>query len=191
MALTPFDLLLAALHLDREQAGIAHEELRVRLVKFFGWEGCLHPEDWADEVLARVSRKLESGENILNVTAYAVGVARLALKEALREQQRLRPLEGEFAVAPVEIPDPRLADCLARCLQELPPEGRALILDYYQGDAGLRIRQRQTMATQLSISLNSLRNRALRLRDRLEKCLMNCGGRDVLALSDTKNRGEA
>lgn len=103
----------------------------------------------------------------------------------------MRPLEGEFAIEQVEIPDARLADCLARCLQELSPEGRGLILDYYQGDAGVRIRQRQTMAAQLGISLNSLRNRALRLRDRLEKCLMNCSGRDVLPLSDTNDRGEA
>lgn len=189
--MTPFDLLLAALGPDREQAGVAHEELRIRLVKFFGWEGCLHPEDWAEEVLARVARKLESGEPIQNVTAYSVGVARLALKEALREQQRLRPLEGEFTAAPMEIPDTRLADCLSRCLQELSPEGRTLILDYYQGDAAQRIRQRQTMAAALGISLNSLRNRALRLRERLEKCLMNCSGRDVLPISDTESRGEA
>lgn len=187
-----FDTLLAALDPDRERAGAAYEELRLRLVKFFSWEGCLHPEDWADEVLARVAKKLEAGESIENVIAYAAGVARFALKEAFRQEQRSRPLEGDFAAAPpVELPDPRLAECLTRCLSELPKDGRTLILDYYQGDAGARIRQRQAMAARLGVSLNSLRNRALRLRDRLEKCLTECTGRDVSPGSDTKKKGDA
>ena len=189
--MSAFDQLLAAFDPDRDLAGQAYEGLRLRLLKFFSWEGCLHPEEWADEVLSRVAKKLESGEAIANVTAYAAGVARLALKEALRQQQRSRPLEGEFAIAPVEIPDRRLADCLSRCLTDLPADGRILILDYYQGDAGGRIRQRQAMAQRLGISLNSLRNRALRLRDRLEKCLSECAGRDVSPVSDTKKKGDA
>lgn len=189
--MSAFDQLLAAFHADREQAGRAYEEMRQRLVKFFSWEGCLHPEEWADEVLNRVARKLEAGEAIASVTAYAAGVARLALKEALRKQQRSRPLEGEFAVMPVELPDQRLAECLTRCLSELPVDGRKLIVDYYQGDAGGRIRQRQAMAERLGISLNSLRNRALRLRDRLEKCLTECAGQDVSPATDTKKKGDA
>lgn len=189
--MSAFDQLLAALHADRDQAGQAYEDLRRRLLKFFAWEGCLHPEEWADEVLSRVARRIASGEAIVSVTAYTSGVARLALKEARRQEQRSQPLEGQFAVAPVEPPDARLAGCLARCLDELPAASRALIVDYYQGDAGGRIRQRQAMAARLGISLNSLRNRALRLRDRLEKCLEECAGRDVSSVADTNRKGDA
>lgn len=188
--MTAFDLLLAALHPDRDRAGEAYEQLRARLVKFFSWEGCLHPEDWADEVLARVASKIEAGEQILHLTAYTSGVARLALKEALRRQQRNLPIDRDFAAPPqVELEDPRRAACLKHCLHELPTDGRQLILDYYQGDGALRIRQRQAMADRLGISLNSLRNRALRLRDRLEKCLAECTARDVSRRDNTKEKG--
>lgn len=192
--MTAFDLLLAALDPDRDRAGVLYEELRLRLVKFFAWEGCADPDHWADEVLTRVARKLEGGEAIASIAAYAAGVARLALKEALRRQQRTLPLEHDVALptpAEAEPDDPRANECLARCLHELPAEGRQLILDYYQGDGAQRIRQRHRMAGELGISLNSLRNRALRLRDKLEKCLAECLARDVSPRGNTKEKGDA
>ncbi|MDR9900991.1 hypothetical protein G7B40_042220 [Aetokthonos hydrillicola Thurmond2011] len=183
-----FEKLLDAIGPDREQAGTAYEELRLRLIRFFRWEGCPNGEDCTDEVLNRVAAKLTAGERIANPVAYAGGVARLVLKETNRKQARemQQPLAGpvDRAVQPSfareleesgEQPARRLR-CFEQCLGDLPGESQQFLLEYYRGEAALRIRNRQRMATRLNISLNSLRNRALRLREKLEACVGACLG---------------
>jgi DNA-directed RNA polymerase specialized sigma24 family protein len=66
--------------------------------------------------------------------------------------------------------------CLERCLGALDAGQRAFILRYYQGDQSQRIANRKAMAHELGLDLNALRNRALRLRERLEKCVRECLG---------------
>jgi hypothetical protein len=46
--------------------------------------------------------------------------------------------------------------------------------DYYAGEKRARIERRQRLAAQLGIEINALRNRALRLREKLETCVENC-----------------
>ena len=72
--------------------------------------------------------------------------------------------------------EPR-ADCLARCLEELPPEGRRLILGYYSVEGRSTIETRKLMAESLGLTENALRSRAQRIRDRLERCIGRCLGR--------------
>ena len=124
---------------------------------------------------------------VTRVAAYASGVARLVVKEALRSQAREYSGAIEMA-APVadEVADESVYECLEECLRRLEPDQRELILQSYQGTASKRIRNRQKLAGQLGISLNSLRNRALRLREKLELCMRGCGERDVLPESNTK-----
>lgn len=182
-----FDRLLDALDPDRAAAGEAYQRLRSALVKYLRWEGCTRAEDWADEVLNRVAQRLTAGEVVTRVAAYASGVARLVVKEALRSQAR--EYSGVIEMpAPVadEVADESVYECLEECLRRLEPDQRELILQYYQGTASKRIRNRQKLAGQLGISLNSLRNRALRLREKLELCMRGCGERDVLPESNTK-----
>lgn len=186
--MTEFESLLNSLSPDREAAGIAYEELRRRLVKFFCWEGCIHAEEWADTVLNRIGQKLTAGEHIANIVAFASAVARLVLKEALRQQNRSEPFTGDIAKQEQEPPDDKLQYCLDHCLKELSSDTRNLILQYYNGDSAQRIRNRQQMASQLGISLNSLRNRALRVRDRLTDCMKKCVNRDTSPVSITNKR---
>jgi DNA-directed RNA polymerase specialized sigma24 family protein len=180
-----FDKLISALGPDRESAGTAYEELRQRLLRFFRWESCPQADDCADEVLNRLAAKLLEGERILNPVAYAGGIARLVLKEANRKQAREQqlPLAG-----PVEVASPafvsnleesqsqaaKTRQCFDRCFGELAADSRLLLLDYYRGEASGRIANRQRMANRLEISLNSLRNRVLRLREKLEACIGKC-----------------
>jgi DNA-directed RNA polymerase specialized sigma24 family protein len=181
-----FEKLLQSMGPDRDAAGAAYEELRQRLLRFFRWEGCSNAEDCADDVFNRLSSKLLAGERILNPVAYAGGIARLVLKETNRRQAReqQQPLAG-----PVEIPvQPSFVReleesgeraavtqrCFENCLGELSADVREFLLDYYRGEASIRIRNRQRMANRLEISLNSLRNRALRLREKLEACVGRC-----------------
>lgn len=186
-----FDALLRALHPDRAAAGEEYEKLRSRLVAFFRWEGCAAAEDWADEVINRVARRVAKGEAIRNLPAFVSGVARLAAREAGRRQAResgnlieMPAPAGAHAAA-----DEHPAKCLDQCLNALDGDARDLILRYYDGDAEARIRNRKALAAELGISLNSLRNRALRLRDRLESCVGNCledDSRDISGFKDTR-----
>lgn len=184
-----FDSLLTALDpADRTQAGVAYEKLRHRLICFFGWEACHPAEDWADEVLNRVAKRIGGGERIQSMTAFVSGVARLVAKEAARQRTREQSAVREMPVreGAGETPDDRTIQCLERCLDQLDGETKSLILRYYEGSASARIRQRQRMAAELGISLNSLRNRALRLRDKLESCIAACMERDVSGSGDTQ-----
>ena len=166
------DALLARLDPDRDAAAAGSEALRHRLQRYFDWEGSPEADALADEVLTRLARKLAAGEPILNLPGYAAGIARLL---ALEHRRALRKRDMAILV-PVESKEDRgqSEKCLERCLERLPADSRSLILRYYDGDAGARIRNRSRLAKEFSISLNSLRNRALRMRDRLESCLNGC-----------------
>jgi DNA-directed RNA polymerase specialized sigma24 family protein len=64
--------------------------------------------------------------------------------------------------------------CLRSCLQALSPDNRDLILQYYQGEKGEKIGNRKKLLERLGIPVNTLRMRALRLRERLQSCVEGC-----------------
>lgn len=177
-----FDALLARLDGDRDRAAAGYEALRERLLRYFDWEGSIEADALADEVLTRLARRIAAGEDVQNIYGYAAGIARLLSLEH-RRTVRKRDLISLPAAGPAES---GAATCLERCLEQLPKEGRTLILRYYDGDASARIRNRSILARELGVSLNSLRNRALRLRERLEKCLNDCLERDGSPRRDTQ-----
>jgi DNA-directed RNA polymerase specialized sigma24 family protein len=158
-----FEHLLAALHSDREIAGEKYESLRERLIDLFTWEKSAFPEDLADETLNRLARKISEGIVIEGFDRYAYGIARMILREAGREQQTrdtaLRQMERQNREAATS-GRALIEDCLA----ELPENSRDLIERYYAED-------RAALAREYGLSLNALRNRALRIRDKLLECI--------------------
>jgi len=182
-----FARLLAALHPDRDQAALRYEELRERLVRIFLWEHAIDPEALADDALTRLARRLDEGEVIHSIPAFLNGIARNLLKEESHRRQRLQPLTD----LPAPVPDAgieRRHAALESCLSTWEPDKRALLLDYYQGDQSARIHNRQRLAARLGLELNALRNRALRLRDRLEACVRKQLERDTPLPEPTNNR---
>jgi DNA-directed RNA polymerase specialized sigma24 family protein len=173
-----FDRLLIALGGDRDSGGEKYLEIRTNLTRFFEWRGCSFPEDHADETFNRIAKKLDEGEQILNPPGYAMGVARLLLLEILKSRQREQSAlneigtAGETYVADDDGED-RL-ECLRDCLQTLSPDNRELILQYYQGEKSEKIRNRKKLLDRLGIPVNTLRMRALRLRERLQGCVEQC-----------------
>lgn len=174
-----FERLLAAFGPSREEAAERYEGLRVRLVRYFTWERCAFPEERADEAFNRVARRLAEGESVQNIEHYTSGVARLLAKESVAEEIRQQRAysgwanmrNGESGAPPTREYE---AACLESCLQDvLSPDERDFLLQYYEGDRQVRIQSRQRMAARLGIGLNALRNRALRLREKLEFCLRN------------------
>jgi DNA-directed RNA polymerase specialized sigma24 family protein len=167
-----FDAFLAWLDPDREKAGRKYEDIRRRLIKIFSSRGCSCPEDLADETINRVIVKVR----VLNEdyqgdpARYFGGVARNVFHEFARK--RVVP-----AVQPK--PDPPEAGeqalaCLDKCLEVLAGEHRTLILRYYDGEKGSRIRNRNEMACELGTELNALRIRAHRIRSTLQQCVGAC-----------------
>src|SRR5947209_5999383 len=176
-----FAKLLACLDRDRERAGEKYEDLRRTLIKFFEWRGAPFPEDHTDEALNRVARKLAEGIEIKNIGGYCYEVARLVCLEVRKgNDSRREPLDtntqnttsADTAVLALER-ELRLS-CLEDCLNRLPAESRALIVEYYQDEKRNRIARRKTLAEALGLRREALANRAQRLRDKLEQCVTNC-----------------
>jgi DNA-directed RNA polymerase specialized sigma24 family protein len=177
-----FDRLLDSLGSDRDAAGARYLEIRRNLVRLFEWRGCPTPDEYADETINRCARKIGEGEEIRDAGTYCIGIARMLVREMSRDRsQQARPLEDapEPRVQPAELelePD-RRAPCLRRCLDRLSPETRNLILHYYQGDKGDKIRNRKSLTELFGIPASTLRMRALRVRERLQLCAENCVAR--------------
>jgi DNA-directed RNA polymerase specialized sigma24 family protein len=183
--------LLERLGDTRTAAGERYNSTRARLIQFFRWQQVTAAEDLADEVLNRVARRLSEGEEIPNLPGYVHGVARLVALEARDRQARERRAYDEHLRqqnAPPE-PNQRMLDCLDRCLATLSQDRRDHLLAYYTGDQSARIGQRARLATALGVGAVALRNRMLRLRQRLEACVKECldspAERDGSAMADT------
>lgn len=175
------EFLLRSLGEDRGQAAENYEALRQKLIRFFSWKGSPAPEDLADLTLDRMAHKIETGESPQHPEKYAYSVARFLLLEHGREQAKekaalyeLELLRRQRAGDPAEEQSLRF---LEQCLAALGKEHSGFILRYYQGDQRERIENRKGMGDKQGVSLNALRNKALRLRKRLENCLASKLGR--------------
>ena len=94
-----FDKLLLALDGDRDSAAEKYLEIRSNLTRFFEWRGCSFPEDHADETINRIAKRVAEGEEILNYSGYAMGVARLLLLEINKGRQREQLALAEIGTA--------------------------------------------------------------------------------------------
>ena len=186
---TGFDALLAALAGDREQAAERFETIRARLVKFFEWRGCADARERADETIDRVARRLADGGTFTTNDPYTFfySVATNVLREYWRSPERkAQPLDAvqparvvvdpisEAAQADARHERERQMDCLSRCLAELPPESRSLMVRYHLDATGGHAGARARLAESLGIPLNALRIRAFRIRQALERCVVKC-----------------
>ena len=166
---TPFDALLRRLGGNGAE-GLAYETLRRRLIRFFWVYAPAEADELADVSLDRLARKIHEGTEVVNVPLYALGIARMVLHETRARGARRRNAEADPTLMPEEGDRQETAE-LETCLDGAGAEARALILEYYGADGAERIAIRQRLAGERGISLNALRNRALRLREALEDCV--------------------
>jgi DNA-directed RNA polymerase specialized sigma24 family protein len=170
-----FAKLLALLDPHPDRAGEHYKRLHLKLVKFFQWHGSLFAEDHADEVINRVSRKISEGETIRDLTGYVHGVARMVLKESLKDQQKRQTRLADYTPAgPHQEASEVRVSCLERCMRRLSSNSRTLILDYYSADKQAKIDGRRQLAGRLGIPINALRIRVHRVRSKLEDCINHC-----------------
>ena len=173
-----FESLLTALGTDRDNAATKYLELHRNLVRFFEWRGCSFPDDHADETLNRVAKKIALGEEVRNLSSYSLGVARLLLleiiKERTREQNALKETANAQESADNSTDSEESLECLRECLKQLSDENRELVLQYYQGEKGEKVRNRKGLVERLGVPVNTLRMRVLRLREKLQGCVEEC-----------------
>jgi DNA-directed RNA polymerase specialized sigma24 family protein len=182
-----FTRLLAWLDDGVHSNGERYLEMRRRLVSYFDRRNRPAAEELADETLNRVARTLaQTGAIATKPPArYCYVVAKFVLLEDVRRERRHVPLDETWHVdsarpAPRIVPDSGVMlkeqrlDCLDRCLQELKPEQRDLIVEYYADDRRLKIERRRDLATRLGITMNALGIRAFRIRDGLMACVESC-----------------
>lgn len=198
-----FELLLNRLDGDALRAAEKYETLRLKIVKFLTWKGC--PESTADaladETLDRTAGKLGAGETIENLNAYALQVARFVWLEHSRKRKEDAvgddKMPENFVQPDIEIlrdaADVRLR-CLRKCLAETisNDDDRRLIIGYYDADAGEKNKDaRKNLADGLGLTMTTLKVKACRLRERLERCINDCAAKlnvTERAVSDTTNR---
>ena len=189
-----FDRLLTSLDADPTRAADAYETVRRRLAKFFEWRGCPDGATYADVTLERVARRLSEGASVSTANPYSfvMGFAQNVLHEYLREPQRravpldeARAIPVPFAGDPIEERSRRDVEsrrfgCLDRCVGRLPVQQRRALLRYHGGGAGSRIEARKEIAAAFGISIAVLRVRMFRIREGLERCVLDCIGANGL-----------
>jgi hypothetical protein len=168
-----FDQLLSWLDPDPETAGLIYEKIRRRLITILASRRCAVPEEMADETIDRVARRVaDIRENYVSEKAiYFLGVMNNVHHEYLKraEAPQLSIVSNDDAVDKETV-----HVCLDKCLSKLAPHANHLIERYYAENKRARIDLRKGLASELGISLNTLRLRALRIREKLQTCIETC-----------------
>lgn len=167
-----FDQLLSWLDPDANQAGLIYERIRWRLIAILASRGCSIPEELADETIDRVARRVIDIQEtyVGDKSIYFLGVMNNVHHEYLKRPALPRLVERDDDVETKE----RTHLCLDKCLDKLAPHSRQLIERYYAENKQAKIDLRKRIAAEFGISLNTLRLRALRIRERLQICIEQC-----------------
>jgi RNA polymerase sigma factor (sigma-70 family) len=175
-----FERLLAALDPNRDRAVEIYESLRRRCCTFFRFRGFPNREDLFDKTIRIAAQRLPKVE-VENIQAWVTGIARNVCRDEGRRGHKEVPLDDISAFAQPPGPDAeaeaqidRALECMNRCMADLDPEDRGLLVEFYKYSKGKGIAVRAAMARALEISTGNLRVRAFRIRKRLETCVTRC-----------------
>ena len=169
-----FDQLLSWLDPDPQQAGLTYEKIRRRLISILASRGCAGAEELADEIIDRVARRVVDIRDayVGDKAIYFLGVMNNVHHEYLKRPTMPRPPEpGDDAEA---------KEKTHQCLDKLTNNSRQMIERYYAEDKQAKIDLRKRIAEEFGISPNTLRLRALRIREKLQACIEQCLQTEVL-----------
>jgi DNA-directed RNA polymerase specialized sigma24 family protein len=185
-----FDRLLEWLDDGVDSHGDTYLEMRRQLVSYFEQRNRPMADDLADETLNRIAKTLEKDGAIRTrpPARYCYTVAKFVLLEDVRRGHahlhllhiRMKSSQASQIGATMrepeetrEIQEQRL-ECLERCLQQLTPAHRALVMEYHRDTRRQKIVRRRDMAKRLGITMNALSIRASRIRAALEAGVESC-----------------
>jgi RNA polymerase sigma factor (sigma-70 family) len=154
---------LLGLESDAEQAQKDFVLLRQKLVYFFRTRGHDSPEDLANEVFARLMRRVSEGYDLHgNITAYCFGLARNISRESYLQRREFESMA--YAVALETTEDAALQKIMMEeALSRLSPVDRDLLLAYTADP--------QAASKTAGLSANALRVRVFKIRQKLREAL--------------------
>lgn len=166
---------------DPESAALKYEKLRRSLVTYFVKRQCAAAEDLADIVLdAAMAHLLKQTSLLLSKPLpYIYGIARNVYRRYFNHQF---PTDGEIDWNRLLLPahdeesshKEQRNGCLRRCLRNLKERDRELFLLYYLKKTDSMDEYRLWLAAQFGLTINGLRLKMMRLRDRLRFCIGSC-----------------
>jgi DNA-directed RNA polymerase specialized sigma24 family protein len=145
------DKLLGLLGPDKQSAALEYRKLHRRLSRFFEWNNVEDPEALADEAIDRLGKRV--------------------LEEDIGEKVRNAARNWEMHMPDTSREDTAMDEALQHCLAKLQADRRKLVKRYYTFNSGEKVKLHQRLAHELGITINALRNRALRARQDLEDCM--------------------
>jgi hypothetical protein len=174
MTLDNFDEMLSWLDPDRQKAVEKYEKIRGRIIKIYTNRGCRFADEIADETDSRVCRKIR--ETVAKWRAgddpalHFYSVARFVYLETTHQTPAPLPPPPAEPSVKKEV----MHACLDRCLERLQPRQRELILQFHEGEKGVRIENRQRLAATHGINTRALSLRAFRIHRTLRPCVDEC-----------------
>jgi DNA-directed RNA polymerase specialized sigma24 family protein len=174
-----FEQMLLWLDENREIAGQKYEAIRIRLIKILNHRGCFQAEELTDEVIDRVIRKVgEIAENYQgNPAYYFLNVANKVYLEHSRKPVAVE-LPTDLAMSDDEEDFHPYYECLKKCLTTLSADKRELIVGYYEEERQAKIEFHKQLARNFGINLGNLHSTVFRLRLKLQKCVLECVGKN-------------
>lgn len=171
-----FDAFLNRLSPDREEAAQKYEKIRRNLIVLFNYRGCDDAELLADETINRVAdRLLETDENKqIQSLQFIYGVARHIYLEQINKRKSVNIDQTIIAAEDEFSDDNDRDDCMKNCLNRLKDDDRRLVIEYYNVDTETKFDERQKIATKYEISVNNLRVKIKRIREKLQDCRKKC-----------------
>ena len=115
-----------------------YTRLQERLIYFFMRQRAGLPEDLADQTLDRLARALLEGRPVANLEGFALGVARMIVREeqarAMREQRVLAEVERNRTVTEVTPVEREFEmDVQQAEFESLPAAARGMLAAYHDG----------------------------------------------------------
>lgn len=151
-----------------------YQVIRSKLIRYFVLKGRSDADVLFDKVVDIVVGKIETCETCPSPLAYCYGVARNVWRAALREHEP-DPLEDDIP-APHSF-DSRMQEqklaCLDRCLGQLSPADRDVLMGYYRDQGHSKIEIRKQLASGVG-GANALRVKMCRTRKHLHVCIDEC-----------------
>lgn len=168
-----FANFLAWLNPQGERAGEEYERLRFRLCTFFSQRQCRFADELADETINRVILKITE-EQIENKLAYFYGVAKNVYRESLRKERNHLNIDEISIAANAPAEQSFSRECLDKCLAELSPESRNLILEYFSEVKLAKIELHRRISESFEMTQTALRMRVMRIKQKLKICVQEC-----------------
>jgi RNA polymerase sigma factor (sigma-70 family) len=142
-----------------------YQELYIRLRRFFAWNRCPSPEDYAQESILRGLRRMDEGQFNYgaNPFSYFMGIARNVLREH-RKKREPEAIDEQTAVSTAEAAAIQWRILLGECLSRLSRDERRILETYILEGVAVA-------AKEFGISENAVRIRVSRIRDKVTRSL--------------------